>query len=263
MIICPVCHAPISRITPAHAKMHGLTVLGWHTLRLEREFKRPIADILHDAYVVERLSSPQIFARYGLTYRALRRLLAQHGIPMRDMSEAIAASWEKDDGTRSVATAEKRRETSRLYYARGGISPSKRPEVARKISIAKRKRNPGLMPMLLGNRQRRLSNPSPLEVAMRSALDAAGILYEVEYRVGRYFLDIAIPQILVGIECDGRGWHDTDPMHQIRRDAWLEGKGWRIIRYRQGAIQASAADCVTDFLARLQEFGLEPPLRCK
>lgn len=62
-------------------------------------------------------------------------------------------------------------------------------------------------------------------------LHRAGLLDQTQYRVGRYRLDYAWPDLLVALEVDG-------PMHQVPataakdvgRDAWLRSRGWLVFR---------------------------------
>lgn len=258
MITCPICGLQMNRFAHNHFDRHGLTGPQFHALRIEKEFGRPIAEFLNDIYIKQALSSPEIFRRYGLTFRTLRSLLTANNIPLRTMSEAIAVSWGKDDGSRAVATGLKMSETAKRFDFGGQNNPAKRPDIARKISAAKRENNPGLMPMLLGNRDLRLANPSPLESAMHAALDAAGIVYEREYQVGRYFIDIALPNAMVAIECDGRGWHDTKIEYDVRRDAFLREQGWHVFHFTQVQIQVSVEWCVQDLIAKLNELGIDP-----
>jgi very-short-patch-repair endonuclease len=259
MITCPVCGRQMKTMNRTHLALHNLSAAEYHSLRLEAEYRCSITDLLQTIYIEQALSSPQIFSRYGITYRVLRELLHRCNISMRQRSDAVAASWAKDDGSRRLITSQKMRDTMSKLNLSGADNPAKRPEVARKISAAKVKSNPGLLPMMLGHRKRRLANPSPLEVAMRTALDNAGILYIPEYQQGRYFIDIALPSIQVGIECDGRGWHDAKVEYDASRDAWLAEHGWHIFRFTQVQIQTDPAKCVQDLITKLNELGITPP----
>lgn len=259
MVICPVCGVQLRRITHKHCASHGLTIPQWHMVRLESESGYPIREFLQNVYVKQRLSSTEIFSQYSLTYRMLRTLLEECNIPMRERGDAVAASWEKDDGTRSQLISKNMQERMKRLDFSGDNNPAKRPGVRNKISRAKKKSNPGLLPMLEAQREYRLANPSTLEIAMMEALDNAGIAYERERRVRRYYIDFVLPSIKVGIECDGRGWHTLNPQHDARRDAWLAQQGWHIFRFDQLRIQDSADKCVEDLIADLNRLGFNPP----
>lgn len=278
MITCPVCGAKFSRVNHTHCTSHGMTVPEWQTLRLEAEHGRPITNILTDIYVDQYLTTPDIFARYGITFRMLRALLSMHGIPMRTRSDVAKITWAKDDGTRAQATriaqkaawkkdggilakkaSERMKEAMKHVDFSGKKNPAKRPDVRRKISEAKQRNNPGLMPMLLSSRELRLANPSSLESAMITALNEVGIIHEREHQVGRYFVDIAFSAIHVAVECDGKGWHETKT--DAARDSFLQAQGWRVFRFSQIQIQADARQCVQDLIADLHALGLNPPTR--
>lgn len=53
---------------------------------------------------------------------------------------------------------------------------------------------------------------------------------ELNYRVGRYAIDIAFPDTMVAIEYDGWYWHNEQ--HDQKRDAKLKEQGWRILRIK-------------------------------
>lgn len=260
MLTCPVCGLEMKGWARAHVAKHNVSAAQFQALRIEAETGLPIADFLRDVYVAQRLGTPEIFERYGITYRRLKELLIANGIPLRTHSESVANQWIKDDGSRRSATAAKMSDTNRrLLRYRGNVA--KRPDVRRKISAAKKANNPGLMPMLLAQRQMRLDNPTGAELTMIDALDAAGLVYEREFQVGRYFLDFAFVACQVGIEVDGVGWHsrNNNAARDARRDAWLAGQGWRIFRYTTHQVGGDAAGCIQDAIAKLHVLGIDPP----
>lgn len=262
MLTCPICGLQMKGWARAHLAKHNVTAAQFQALRIEAETGLPIADFLREVYVVQRLGTPEIFERYGITYRRLKELLIANGIPLRTHSESVANQWIKDNGERRAATGAKMSQTAkRLARERGVIS--KRPDVRRKISAAKKVNNPGLMPMLLGNRQMRLDNPTGAELTMIDALNAAGLVYEREFQVGRYFLDFAFVACQVGIEVDGVGWHsrNKNATSDAARDAWLAGQGWRIFRYTTHQVGRDAAACIQDVIAKLHVLGIDPPSR--
>jgi very-short-patch-repair endonuclease len=58
-----------------------------------------------------------------------------------------------------------------------------------------------------------------------------GETVEQQYRVGRYRLDFAFPDVKMGLEVDG--WHHRSPEGAARdaeRDSWLRSQGWLILR---------------------------------
>ena len=69
---------------------------------------------------------------------------------------------------------------------------------------------------------------SPIERIAFDALKIEGLKFHVEYPAMGYFLDFAICGHKIGIELDGKKWHD--PERDAIRDARLAGDGWVIIR---------------------------------
>lgn len=86
------------------------------------------------------------------------------------------------------------------------------------------------------------------------ALDKAGIDAESQYRVpapndswGRphyYFLDFAIPEYKIAIECDGTAWHNEE--HDSKRQNFIESQGWTFLRYSDSQIKNDLFGCVNE-----------------
>lgn len=83
----------------------------------------------------------------------------------------------------------------------------------------------------------RLANPladSPMETRIRLAIVLAGLpAPELQFRVGPYLLDMAYPDLMLGVEYDGRE-HLTQhrAMRDLDRQAYLTAAGWRrILRF--------------------------------
>lgn len=69
---------------------------------------------------------------------------------------------------------------------------------------------------------------TPIEMDLWGDLRATNLTVRPQYPVGKYFLDFAIPRFRIGIEADGRDWHDRE--RDAKRDAALWSMGWRIFR---------------------------------
>jgi very-short-patch-repair endonuclease len=225
---------------------------------LETVHGRPLKAFLQDIYVEQRLTTDEIHQLYGITYRALRDFLEMCDMPLRSRSDAVTLAWERDDGSRSRQASETMKETMNNIDLTGDNNPARRPAVARKIAAAKRRHNPGLLPMLESLRTTRLANPTDIEERMSHALKRAGIHYVREFRVGLFFIDFAIPDFKIGIECDGSRWHDLHPERDSRRDASLMRWGWSIYRFDGDAIRDDADRCVEDLIANLDALGIDP-----
>ena len=139
---------------------------------------------------------------------------------------------------------------------RGDNNPAKRPEVRKKISLAKKAYNPGMVIM----RKMHIQRPTSIEITMRDSLIDAGVAFEQEYRVTPYFLDFAIVNSLIDIECDGAYWHNlpTVKAHDAIRDKFLVSRGWTIFRFSGDAIRADITACIDDIIAHLKGLGVDP-----
>lgn len=69
---------------------------------------------------------------------------------------------------------------------------------------------------------------TPIESAVWSDIRCAGLPFFPQLPVLRYFLDFADPFKKIGIECDGKEWHDAEK--DAERDANLQAVGWLIYR---------------------------------
>lgn len=74
---------------------------------------------------------------------------------------------------------------------------------------------------------------SPMERAVLiEVLKYEGIDIETQYPVGKYRLDIALPEYKLGLEVDGYEWHTSESQRarDLLRDEILENQGWQIER---------------------------------
>jgi very-short-patch-repair endonuclease len=79
-----------------------------------------------------------------------------------------------------------------------------------------------------------------------SALDAYGIAYEAQTRIGRYLADFYVPGKCLVIECDGDYWHSQRVAHDGKRDAFLRGQGYGVLRLSERSIRGGS------FLSKLK-----------
>lgn len=97
----------------------------------------------------------------------------------------------------------------------------------------------------------------PVEVRHIDAGDATTLVAVVasmeihaQYSIGSYFADIAI----IGsrrtvIECDGREFHDRtggQADHDRKRDRFMVGAGWTVLRYSGAEIHANVHHCASE-----------------
>lgn len=69
---------------------------------------------------------------------------------------------------------------------------------------------------------------SPIERHVWSDIRTLGLPFYPQIPVLNYFLDFGCPFLKIGIECDGKAWHDYEL--DKARDARLAKQGWMIFR---------------------------------
>ena len=85
--------------------------------------------------------------------------------------------------------------------------------------------------VITGVEQRmRLGIKTDIEIIMEDALDMLGIRYKYNQRVWRYFIDFALLDYNIGIECDGEHWHENTIDEDAKRDSQLLRREWTIVR---------------------------------
>ena len=78
----------------------------------------------------------------------------------------------------------------------------------------------------------RLKTESPIERIMYDALLRRGHYIETQYPIGKYRIDIALPQYKLAIETDGHQFHSSieQKAKDKRKDNYLRKNGWKVIR---------------------------------
>jgi very-short-patch-repair endonuclease len=72
-----------------------------------------------------------------------------------------------------------------------------------------------------------------------------------QHPVGKYRLDFAIPQKRIAIELDGHEYHKTkyQRTHDAKRDRWLYGQGWHVLRFTGSEIYENLDRCIDEICA--------------
>ena len=91
---------------------------------------------------------------------------------------------------------------------------------------------------------------TPIERALATAFDRAGIPYRVQVALPGARADFLIGDCLI-VECDGREWHS--PSKDAQRDDRLAGLGYRTLRLSGSRIIREPDRCVDDVLRALSE----------
>lgn len=91
------------------------------------------------------------------------------------------------------------------------------------------------------------NGPTSIELLVAQELFDRGISFEPEARIGWYRVDFLIGQLV--IECDGEYWHPVGNKRDARKDAYLERKGYVVVRLRENDIRADVTAQVSTALA--------------
>lgn len=69
---------------------------------------------------------------------------------------------------------------------------------------------------------------TPIEYSAWCSIRYRGLPLYPQVPVLQYFIDFANPHMKIGVECDGKDWHD--PEKDRKRDLHLHEHGWKIFR---------------------------------
>lgn len=90
---------------------------------------------------------------------------------------------------------------------------------------------------------------SPIEDILLRELHILGIYPDVQFEVPPYRIDLALPEQMIAIECDGKEWHSSDKQieRDTKRDEFLRNNGWQVIRFSGKEIYKEA-DRIAKFI---------------
>jgi very-short-patch-repair endonuclease len=80
-----------------------------------------------------------------------------------------------------------------------------------------------------------------------------------QHRVGRFRLDFALPDRMIGVELDGFRNHSKreDLTRDHARQRWLGGRRWYVIRFGGSEVHQDAENCVRDTASQVLVWGRE------
>ena len=76
---------------------------------------------------------------------------------------------------------------------------------------------------------------SSIEKKVKEILDILEIKYTQQHPVGKFFVDFAVPSLMIAIEADGHHWHKDLKKDAVRQQI-IEKKGWHVIRFKEDQI---------------------------
>jgi very-short-patch-repair endonuclease len=94
---------------------------------------------------------------------------------------------------------------------------------------------------------------SSLETKVLEALRLRGFNPVHQYPMPPYTIDVALPDAMIAIECDGDYWHSSERQKtkDKARDTFLTRRGWQVIRLKEYEIKANLDGCIDRVIALL------------
>ena len=95
---------------------------------------------------------------------------------------------------------------------------------------------------------------SKAEILIADALSHVQLAHQ--FPVGKYFVDLAVPELKIAIEVDGGNWHNERHKREgdLEKESFLKKEGWVVIRapvrlnrLGQPAVEKAIQDCVLEF----------------
>lgn len=98
---------------------------------------------------------------------------------------------------------------------------------------------------------------SPIEEMLYQELQNKGFYPIPQFKVGKYRIDLAFPEKMIAIECDGQQWHSTFEQKERdeKKDAFLKQCGWAVYRVTGSDIYEYASS-----IAEIVGYGYKPRL---
>ncbi|AIF43443.1 hypothetical protein X953_10190 [Virgibacillus sp. SK37] len=87
---------------------------------------------------------------------------------------------------------------------------------------------------------------SPIERRVFRGLLNNGLYPTPQYRVGKYWIDLAFPHQLVAVECDGKKYHSSakQKAHDRKRDKYMRERGWTVLRFSGSKIHRNLPEVI-------------------
>jgi len=86
-----------------------------------------------------------------------------------------------------------------------------------------------------------------------------GWKFRRQYPIGPYIVDFACPAARLIVEADGS--QHLNSGHDARRDAWLDGQGWRVMRFWNSEILTNEEGVLSAIFAALPPLPNPSPTR--
>lgn len=93
-------------------------------------------------------------------------------------------------------------------------------------------------------RLRREATPAERALWEHLSRSQTGVRFSRQMPVGPYFADFLCRELALVVELDGHS-HDAAPERDARRDAWLAGHGFAVLRFTNAEVQANIEGVVS------------------
>jgi len=199
-----------------------------------------IAKFIKEEHWQKGKTIKQISKELNVSRHSLIKFLQKHGIRTRTISEDSKRRFSK-------MSFEERRKQAKKAFTKAKQLWDNNPEWAsehiRKILEAQNYRE------------------TSIELIARGWLDEWEIEYIPQYQVGRVFIDIALLQWKVAIECDGDYWHSKPGqiVKDKKRDKFLNINGWYVLRLKENDIRKYPEKCKAQILMILEKVKWKSP----
>lgn len=145
------------------------------------------------------------------------------------ISCAVRYQWKNSTEEEKALLTEKANEVTRERCA-NGVHQFQDPQV-----------RSNLMKSLSSKRKGR----TWIERKMEWALKEVGLSPTPQHQIGKHFVDFALVDQKIAVECDGEFFH-RDKEREERRDRMIEKAGWSILHFQGAAIKSSVMECAEE-----------------
>src|SRR3989344_2601916 len=219
--------------------------------QVEQKFRKPLKDIINDLYWKENLIQDKIAEVLGVDRKVIIDLMRKYDIS-------------KKPNFRIIASLKGKKHAMFGKTWEGIYGPEEAARIRKEASLRSRR----LIIKRLQNNEMPFIN-TKIEIAVAEELKKRGILFESQYPIDNKFVcDFAIPKFKIAVECDGDYWHanpniyDQKKLNKIQakkvrtdrfKEKYLAKKGWKLFRFFETDILASAESCVDSIEAELKK----------
>ncbi len=95
-------------------------------------------------------------------------------------------------------------------------------------------------------KRKTVKTESPIEDIVLREFHLLGFYPIPQFKIGMYRIDLAFPDRLLAIECDGKKWHSSKEQKERdeKRDNYLRKQGWKVIRISGSDIYRKADEII-------------------